>query len=171
MNCAGIVHVQLLHEYSQEQWDRLMGVNVKSIFFSIKHGLAHLRKNPRSYMVNIGSISSFVGQASTPAYTASKYAVLGLSRSIALDYAALGLRCNCVCPGITDTPMLREHLNKTPDPGATLAKRVRRVPLGAALKPMEIARAVLYLSCEDSAGVTGTSLVVDGGYLAAAEWE
>ncbi len=171
VNCAGIVHVQLLHEYSQEQWDRLMGVNVKSIFFSIKHGLAHLRKNPRSYMVNIGSISSFVGQASTPAYTASKYAVLGLSRSIALDYAALGLRCNCVCPGITDTPMLREHLNKTPDPEATLAKRVRRVPLGAALKAMEIARAVLYLSCEDSAGVTGTSLVVDGGYLAAAEWE
>ncbi len=171
VNCAGIVHVQLLHEYSQEQWDRLMGVNVKSIFFSIKHGLAHLRKNPRSYMVNIGSISSFVGQASTPAYTASKYAVLGLSRSIALDYAALGLRCNCVCPGITDTPMLREHLNKTPEPEATLAKRVRRVPLGAALKPMEIARAVLYLSCEDSAGVTGTALVVDGGYLAAAEWE
>jgi len=171
VNCAGIVHVQLLHGYSQEQWDRLMGVNVKSIFFSIKHGLAHLRKNPRSYMVNIGSISSFVGQASTPAYTASKYAVLGLSRSIALDYAALGLRCNCVCPGITDTPMLREHLNKTPDPKATLSKRVRRVPLGAALKPMEIARAVLYLSCEDSAGVTGTSLVVDGGYLAAAEWE
>jgi NAD(P)-dependent dehydrogenase (short-subunit alcohol dehydrogenase family) len=171
VNCAGIVHVQLLHEYSQEQWDRLMGVNVKSIFFSIKHGLAHLRKNPRSYMVNVGSISSFVGQASTPAYTASKYAVLGLSRSIALDYAALGLRCNCVCPGITDTPMLREHLNKTPDPEATLAKRVRRVPRGAALKPMEIARAVLYLSCEDSAGVTGTSLIVDGGYLAAAEWE
>jgi NAD(P)-dependent dehydrogenase (short-subunit alcohol dehydrogenase family) len=171
VNCAGIVHVQLLHEYSQEQWDRLMGVNVKSIFFSIKHGLAHLRKNPRSYMVNIGSISSFVGQASTPAYTASKYAVLGLSRSLALDYAALGLRCNCVCPGITDTPMLREHLNKTPDPEATLSKRVRRIPLGAALKPMEIARAVLYLSCEDSAGVTGTSLVVDGGYLAAAEWE
>jgi NAD(P)-dependent dehydrogenase (short-subunit alcohol dehydrogenase family) len=97
--------------------------------------------------------------------------VLGLSRSIALDYAALGLRCNCVCPGITDTPMLREHLNKTPDPKATLSKRVRRVPLGAALKPMEIARAVLYLSCEDSAGVTGTSLVVDGGYLAAAEWQ
>ena len=69
----------------------------------------YLRRNPRSYVVNVGSISSFVGQASTPAYTASKAAVLGLSRSIALDYAALGLRCNCVCPGITDTPMLREH--------------------------------------------------------------
>ena len=84
-------------------------------------------------MVNVGSISSFVGQASTPAYTASKFAVLGLSRSIALDYAAVGLRCNCVCPGITDTPMLREHLDKTADPEATLASAAppRAVAVGA----------------------------------------
>ena len=72
VNCAGIVHVGPLHEYDEAEWDRLMGVNLKSIFFSVKHGLPHLRRNPRSYVVNIGSISSFVGQASTPAYTASK---------------------------------------------------------------------------------------------------
>ena len=89
--------------------------------------------SPRSYVVNVGSISSFVGQAATPAYTASKSAVLGLSRSIALDYAAIGLRCNCVCPGITDTPMLREHLDKTPDPEATLANRAP--PRPAAVGP------------------------------------
>jgi NAD(P)-dependent dehydrogenase (short-subunit alcohol dehydrogenase family) len=87
-----------------------------------------------------------------------------------LDYVADGLRCNCVCPGITDTPMLREHLNKMPDAEATLATRLRRVPIGIPLIPDDIAKAVLYLSCEDSAGVTGTSLAVDGGYLAAAEW-
>jgi NAD(P)-dependent dehydrogenase (short-subunit alcohol dehydrogenase family) len=171
VNCAGLVHVKLLHEYEEADWDRLMGVNLKSIFFSVKHGLQYLRRRPPSYIVNIGSISSFVGQAATPAYTASKSAVLGLTRSIALDYAALGLRCNCVCPGITDTPMLREHLNKTPDPDATLSERLRRVPMRLPLQPHEIARSVLYLSCEDSAGVTGTSLVVDGGYLAAAEWD
>src|SRR5882672_11223253 len=143
-----------------------MAINVKSIYLSIKYGLAHLKRSSRSYVVNIGSISSYVGQGGTPAYTASKGAVLMLSKSIALDYAADGLRCNCVCPGITDTPMLREHLNKTANAEATLAKRLRRVPLGKALQPSEIARAVLYFSCEDSAGVTGTSLVVDGGYLA-----
>jgi NAD(P)-dependent dehydrogenase (short-subunit alcohol dehydrogenase family) len=170
VNCAGLVHVKLLHEYEQAEWDRLMGVNLKSIFFSVKHGLQYLRCHAPSYVVNVGSISSFVGQAATPAYTASKAAVLGLTRSIALDYAALGLRCNCVCPGITDTPMLREHLNKTSDPEATLSERLRRVPMRSALQPADIANAVLYLSCEDSAGVTGTSLVVDGGYLAAAEW-
>jgi NAD(P)-dependent dehydrogenase (short-subunit alcohol dehydrogenase family) len=67
--------------------------------------------------------------------------------------------------------MLREHLNKTPAPDATLAARVRRVPIGVALTPADVAKAALYLSCEDSAGVTGTSLVVDGGYLTAAEWQ
>ena len=171
VNCAGIVEVKLLHELEVADWDRLMDINVKSIFLSIKHGIAHLKRNSRGYVVNIGSISSFVGQGSTPAYTASKGAVLSLSQSIALDYAADGVRCNCVCPGITDTPMLREHLNKTPYPDATLVERLRRVPIGVPLMPDDIAKAVLYFSCEDSAGVTGTSLVVDGGYLAAAEWE
>jgi NAD(P)-dependent dehydrogenase (short-subunit alcohol dehydrogenase family) len=171
VNCAGIVHVKLLHELDVADWDRMMDINVKSIFLSLKHGVAHLKKNPRSYVVNFGSVGSFVGQASTPAYTTSKGAVLSLTRSIALDYAKDGLRCNCVCPGITDTPMLREHLNATADPEATLAARLRRVPMGVRLMPADVAKAVLYFSCEDSAGVTGTSLVVDAGYLTAAEWE
>ncbi len=171
VNCAGIVQVKLLDELAEADWDRLMAINVKSIYLSIKYGLPYLKQHARSYVVNIGSISSYVGQSGTPAYTASKGAVLMLSKSIALDYAADGLRCNCICPGITDTPMLREHLNKTIDPDATLAARVRRVPTGMPLQPADIAKAALYLSCEDSAGVTGTSLVVDGGYLAAAEWQ
>lgn len=171
VNCAGVVHVAPLEHYSGQQWDELMAVNVKSIFLAVKHALGELRKNRRSYVVSIGSVSSFVGQAGTPAYTASKGAVLQLSRSIALDYAADGLRSNCICPGITDTPMLRFHLSQATDPEAQLAERLRRVPLGVAMQPRDIAKAALYLSCEDSSGVTGTSLVVDGGYLAAAEWE
>jgi NAD(P)-dependent dehydrogenase (short-subunit alcohol dehydrogenase family) len=145
---------------------------VKSIFFSVKHGIAHLRRNAPhySYVVNIGSISSFVGQANTPSYTTSKGAVLQLTKSIALDYAADRVRCNCICPGITDTPLFRYHVNNTPNPAETLAKRLARVPLGLALTPTDIARAALYFSCEDSAGITGTSLIVDAGYLAAAEW-
>ncbi|MEO2036806.1 MAG: SDR family NAD(P)-dependent oxidoreductase [Planctomycetaceae bacterium] len=171
VNCAGMVHVGLLHEYSETDWDRLMGVNVKSIFFSLKHALPHLRRNECSYMVNVGSVSSHVGQRLTPAYTTSKGAVRSLTQSIALDYAATGLRCNSVDPGITDTPMLRKHLNTTPDPDETLRQRVRRVPMNRAMQPDDVAHTVLYLSCEDSAGVNGTSIVVDGGYLAAAEWD
>jgi NAD(P)-dependent dehydrogenase (short-subunit alcohol dehydrogenase family) len=171
INCAGIVHVKLLHELEERDWNRVMDVNLKSIFLSTKHAMPHLRKQQRSYIVNVASISSFVGQAGTPAYTTSKFGVVGLTKSIALDYAVDGVRCNCVCPGITDTPMLREHLNKTPDPDATLAARLRRVPTGVPLSPGDIAKSVLYFSCEDSVGVTGTSLIIDGGHLAAAEFE
>ncbi|MCX6874790.1 MAG: SDR family NAD(P)-dependent oxidoreductase [Verrucomicrobia bacterium] len=170
VNNAGIVDVRMLHDYTVELWDHVMDVNVKSMFLAFKHAFPHLRKNRRSYVVNVGSISSFVGQCGTPVYTASKGAVLQLSRSIALDYARYGIRCNCVCPGITDTPMLRRHLNAMPDPEAHLAGRLNRVPLNEVLTPEVVAKSILYLCCEDSAGITGTSLTVDAGYLAAAEW-
>src|SRR5437870_9168898 len=171
INNAGIVHVKLLHEYTEREWDRVMDVNVKSMFFALKHALPHLRRAGRSWIVNVGSISSFVGQALTPVYTTSKHAIVGLTKSIALDYAADGIRCNCVCPGITDTPMLREHLNAQPDPEAALAARLRRVPMGIPLTPDDVAKTILFLSCDDSSGVTGTTLVIDAGYLTAAEWE
>lgn len=171
VNNAGIVDIRMLHEYTAAQWDRVMAVNVKSIFFAFKHAWPHLRKNRRSYVVNIGSISSFVGQSMTPVYTASKGAVLQLSRSIALDYARYGLRCNCVCPGITLTPMLQQHLDTTPDPAEHLRARLNRVPLNVALTARDVAKSILYFACEDSAGITGTSLVVDAGYLSAAEWD
>jgi NAD(P)-dependent dehydrogenase (short-subunit alcohol dehydrogenase family) len=171
VNNAGMVQVKPLHECTDADWELVMGVNVKSMFLATRYALPHLRRNRRGYIVNVGSISSFVGQARTPIYTTSKHAVLGLTRSIALDYAADGIRCNCVCPGITDTPMLREHLNATPDPDATLAGRLRRVAMGVALTPGDVAKSILYFSCEDSSGITGTSLTVDCGYLAAAEWE
>jgi NAD(P)-dependent dehydrogenase (short-subunit alcohol dehydrogenase family) len=171
INCAGIVQVKQLHELEVSEWDRLMDINLKSIFLSTKHAIPHLRKNQRSYIVNIGSIGSFISQSSTPAYIASKGGVLMLSKSIALDYAADGVRCNCICPGITDTPMFREHMDKAPDPEAAIAARLRRVPMGVSLSPHDIAKSALYFSCEDSAGVTGTSLIIDCGYLAAAEWD
>ena len=171
VNNAGIVQIKLLHESSEADWDHVMAVNLKSMFFTIKHALPLFGRQHRSWVVNLGSISSFVGQASTPAYTTSKAAVLGLTRSVALDYASIGLRCNCVCPGITDTPMLREHLEKSPDPDALLQARLQRVAMGIPLTPHDIARSILYLACDDSAGITGTSIVIDGGYLAAAEWQ
>src|SRR5205085_2862605 len=161
VNNAGMVHVKPLHKYTEREWDHVMDVNVKSMFFATKHGIPHLRRSRRGYIVNVGSISSFVGQALTPVYTTTKHAVVGLTKSIALDYAADGIRCNSVCPGITDTPMLREHLNMNADPKAALRNRLRRVPIGVALTPKDIAKAVLYFSCEDSAGITGTSLTVD----------
>jgi NAD(P)-dependent dehydrogenase (short-subunit alcohol dehydrogenase family) len=171
INNAGTVQVKALHEYTEEDWDYLMDLNVKSMFLAFKYAFSHLSQNDKSYVVNIGSISSFVGQNSTPVYTTSKGAVLQLSRSIGLDYARYGIRSNCVCPGITDTPLLRYHLNQDPDPEGHLEQRLRRVPMGRALTIEDVAKSILFFSCEDSAGVTATSLIVDGGYLAAAEWD
>ena len=171
VNSAGVVHVAPLHEYPEDDWDALFGVNLKSVYLATKFALPHLRRSPRSWIVNVGSIGSFTAQALTPAYNTSKAAVLQLTKAIAADYAADGVRCNCVCPGITDTPMLRYHLSKAADPDGLLARRLRRSPTGVVLRSEDIARAILYLSCDDSVGITGTSLVVDGGYLAVSEWE
>jgi len=170
VNNAGIVLVKPLQETTVEEWDRVMDVNVKSIFLTSKHFLAQIRRSPGGTIVNIGSVSSFVGQKHTPAYVASKGAVALLSKTLALDFAEFGIRVNCVCPGITDTPMFRQHLSRTADPDRTLRERCNRVPLGRMLSGTDIANAVLYLSGPESAGITGTTLVVDAGYLAAAEW-
>lgn len=167
VNNAAVNIVRALHEYSSEEWDWQMGINLKAIFLSFKYAYPYLIKNECSYVVNIGSISSFVGQAKTPGYIASKGAVLMLTKSIAVDYAAEGIRCNVVCPGITDTPMLREHMGDD----NLLQERLHRVPGGLILSPLDIAKTVAYLSCDDSNGVTGTSIVIDGGYLATAEWK
>lgn len=167
INNAAVNIVRSLHEYTSEEWDWQMGINLKAIFLSFKYAYPYLKQQQSSCIVNMGSVSSFVGQARTPGYIASKGAVLMLTKSIAIDYAADGIRCNAVCPGITDTPMLREHMS---DNGA-LQERLNRVPTGRILSPLDIARTVAYLSCDDSIGVTGTSILVDGGYLATAEWK
>ncbi|HEY6991039.1 MAG TPA: SDR family NAD(P)-dependent oxidoreductase [Bryobacteraceae bacterium] len=170
INNAGIVLVKGIEECTAEEWDRVLAVNLRSVFLLAKYALPWLRRSSQPSIVNIGSISSFIGQQGTPAYVASKGGVLLLSKALALDLARDGIRVNCVCPGITDTPMFRFHVNTTPDPENTLRQRLNRVPLRRALDPREIANSVLYLAGPDSSGVTGTSIVVDAGYTAAAEF-
>jgi len=171
VNNAANILVKMLHETTDQEWDEIMNLNVKSMFYSFKYAFDHLIKNKRSYVVNVGSINSFIGNDKVPVYTASKGAVLQLSRSIGLDYAKYGIRCNCICPGITDTPMLKYHMNQDGCFEENLKKRIKRVPLGNVLSIYDVARSILFFSCEDSAGVTATSLVVDGGLLGAGEWD
>jgi NAD(P)-dependent dehydrogenase (short-subunit alcohol dehydrogenase family) len=170
VNNAGIVLVKAIEDCTVEEWDQVMAVNVRSIFLTAKHGLPWLRRSGSSTIVNIGSVSSFVGQANTPAYVASKGAVAILSKTMALDFAKFGIRVNCVCPGITDTPMLRSHIARSGDAEKTIRDRLNRVPLARMLSGDDIASAAVYLSSTESAGITGATLLVDAGYLAAAEW-
>lgn len=170
VNNAGMVLVKGIEECTVEEWDRVLNVNLRSVFLITKYALPSLRASPKPTIVNVGSVSSFVAQTGTPAYVASKGGVLMLSKALALDLAPDRIRVNCVCPGITDTPMFRLHVNTTADPERTLRERFSRIPLGHSLSPLEIANAILYLSGDHSSGITGTSLVVDAGYTAAAEW-
>jgi len=171
INNAGIVLVKPLEECTEVEWDRVMAVNVKSIFLAVKHALPALKAAEGATIVNMASVSSFVGQGNTPSYVASKGAVMMLTKALALDYAQYGIRVNCICPGITDTPLFRYHVSKSADPEDTLRSRAARVPLGRFLTPLDIAKAALYLSTEDSSGITGIAHLVDAGYLAAAEWD
>jgi len=170
VNNAGIVVVKPIEDTSAGEWDEVMNVNVKSVFLMTKHLLPALKAAPAASIVNLGSVSSFVGQKHTPAYVASKGAVAMLSKALALDLSGYGIRVNCVCPGITDTPMLRFHAGKSGDAEATIRARLGRVPLARVLTPEDIANAILFLCSAEASGITGTTLLVDGGYLATAEW-
>lgn len=169
-NNAGILLVKTIDEMTGEEWDRVMSVNVKSAFLVSKHAVPHMRRIGKGAILNTGSIASFTGQVGTPVYSASKGAIALLTQSLALDLARDGIRVNCICPGITDTPMLREHLGHGEEGEARIRARLSRVPLGKILSPEDVARAAVYLVSDDSEGVTGVLHVVDGGLIAASEY-
>lgn len=170
-NNAGVVLVKPLEEMTGGEWDRVMAINVKAAFLAIKHTVPHMRRNGGGIILNTGSIASFTGQLGTPVYSASKGAIALLTKSLALDYGRDRIRVNCICPGITDTPMLREHLGQGDEGEARIRTRLSRVPLGKILSPEDVARAALYLVSDDSLGISGVLHVVDGGLLAAAEYD
>jgi NAD(P)-dependent dehydrogenase (short-subunit alcohol dehydrogenase family) len=170
-NNAGVVLVKSLEEMTSEEWDRVMSVNVKAAFLAIKHTVPHMRKSGGGSILNTGSIASFTGQLGTPVYSASKGAIALLTKSLALDFGRDRIRVNCICPGITDTPMLREHLGHGAEGEARIRARLSRVPSGQILSPEDVAHAALYLVSDDSIGITGILHVVDGGLLAAAEYD
>jgi NAD(P)-dependent dehydrogenase (short-subunit alcohol dehydrogenase family) len=169
-NNAGVLLVKPIEEMSEEEWDRVMAVNVKATFFTTKHVVPYMRRTGKGAILNTGSIASFTGQVGTPVYSASKGAIALLTKSLALDLGRDHIRVNCICPGITDTPMLREHLGHGDEGEARIRARLARVPTGRILSPEDVARAAVYLVSDDSEGVTGILHVIDGGLIAASEY-
>ncbi len=161
--CAGVIRRATVLETSEADWDRLMAVNAKSVFLVSRHAIPAMRASGGGAIVTVASAWGLVGGRRAAAYCASKGAVVQLTRAMAVDHAADGIRVNCVCPGDTDTPMLRTEARELGEPvDAFLAGAARR-PLGRVGRPDEIARAVLFLASDESSFVTGTTLVVDGG--------
>ena len=164
---AGIGVWKTVPETTDEEWERIVGVNLKGTFLVGKHGIPELVRAGGGTMVVTASVSSFVASRKWAAYCATKGAVLMLARSMALDHAAEGVRVNCVCPGSVDTPLQTEDLRRR-DAAFDEAKREDEAahPLGRFATPDEVARSALFLSCDDSSFTTGSALVVDGGLTA-----
>lgn len=169
-NNAGMLLVKSIVDMTEEEWDRVMAVNVKSAFLASKHVIPHMKPMGKGVILNTGSIASFTGQMGTPVYSASKGAIALLTKSLALDLGRDGIRVNCLCPGITDTAMLREHLGHGIEGESRIRERLARVPLGKILSPDDIARAAVYLVSDESEGISGILHVVDGGLIAASEY-
>lgn len=165
-NNAGMFLVKYLEDMAEEEWDRILGVNLKSIFLGVKYAVPHMKAQRSGVILNTASTGSFIGQHRTPAYIASKGGVAMLTKTLALDYAEYGIRVNCICPGAVNTPMLRQHFSTSPDPVRAAEVEQRLIPLKRFLDPEEIAEAALYLCSDRSRGVTGAAMPVDGGSLA-----
>jgi NAD(P)-dependent dehydrogenase (short-subunit alcohol dehydrogenase family) len=168
VNNAGVHFVKDITEMTVDEWDRLMDVNLKSMFLCCKHVIPHMLERRKGSIVNLASISSFIGQemsgASTFAYNITKAGALQLTKSLATRYASDGIRVNCVCPGNVETNILKRPTQA--EVAEFWRDASRAEPVGRNAQPEEIANAILFLASDESSFVTGTPLIVDGGYLA-----
>jgi NAD(P)-dependent dehydrogenase (short-subunit alcohol dehydrogenase family) len=165
---AGVNVFKNIVDTTEEEWDRVIDVNLKGCFLVAKHSIPELIRAGGGTIVFTGSVNSFVGDPGAPVYCASKGGILMLARAIALEYADQRIRVNCLCPGSTDTPFQEAALRAISATEAEYDKLVRQeeaaIPLGRYATPAEVAKAAVFLSCEDSSFVTGSALMVDGGY-------
>ena len=167
VNNAGILGEGRLHETTNELWDDLVATHLTGTFWGCKHAIAAMRESGRGgAIVNIGSILSFTGDGYLAAYTAMKSGVLGLTKAIAIDYAADGIRCNCVCPGDMETPMIQQYFDGTENAAAAREEMEQAYPGKRIAHPREVATAVIYLLSDEASFVNGAPLLVDGGLTA-----
>jgi NAD(P)-dependent dehydrogenase (short-subunit alcohol dehydrogenase family) len=153
-------------ETTEEEWERLHRVNLKGTFLCCKHVIPVMQKQHSGSIVICSSGHAFVTYPSSSAYAASKGGLLAFMRGVALDYAADGIRVNCVIPGATDSPLLWNYIRGCPDPKAEEKRILDGIPLGRFASTEDIAKAVRFLASSDAAYITGTWLAVDGGLLA-----
>ena len=165
-NNAGIIRRATVLDLAEEDWDRVMGVNVKSIFLMSRYTIPHMVKAGGGSIINTASGWGITGGARAAVYCASKGAVVLLTKAMAVDHGPQNIRVNCICPGDTDTAMLRSEADQLGENTDRFLAAAARRPLGRVGTPEEIAQAALYLASDASSFVTGTALVVDGGGLA-----
>lgn len=162
-----------VEELSEDEWDAQIDYNLKSVYLSCKYAMPHLKLRPGSAIVNVSSVAALRMMRARPhsAYSAAKFGLIALSRSIAIQNAPAGVRCNTVIPGLMHTPVVEHRLVKQlglENAQELIANRDAQIPLGKAGTGWDIAHAVLFLVSDEACHITGTELLVDGGYTAAA---
>ena len=167
VNSAGIQRYGTAESTPVEVWDEVLDVNVRAMFLTVKHAVPLMRRNGGGTIVNVASAQATASQRNVVAYTASKGAIVAMTRAMAVDYAPEGIRVNSLSPGSIDTPMLRQSAREAGDEDTVLAQWGANHPLGRVGTPAEVADAILFLASPLSGFVTGTELRVDGGLLAA----
>jgi 2-keto-3-deoxy-L-fuconate dehydrogenase len=164
-NCAGMVANGTVLECSEEQWEKSFDLNVTSMFRMVRAVLPQMLERRRGSIINMSSVASSIkGVANRCAYSATKAAVIGFTKSVAADFVTSGIRCNAICPGTVETPSLHERLKSTGDYQRSLDAFIGRQPMGRLGKAQEIAALALYLASDDSAFTTGQCHIIDGGW-------
>ncbi|WP_328513335.1 SDR family oxidoreductase [Streptomyces mirabilis] len=163
VNNAGIGAIGSIEDNPDEQWHRVLDVNLLGVVRATRAALPYLRRSAHASVVNLGSIVTTTGLPQRALYSASKGAVLSLTLAMAADHVREGIRVNCVNPGTVDTPWVGRLLDAAPDPAAERAALSARQPIGRLITAEEVAAAIIYLASPAAASVTGTALAVDGG--------
>lgn len=163
--CAGIVSFGNVVTLTEEEWDNVIDTNLKSMFLCTKYVIPHMISQGGGSIVNMSSVSGLVTGPDEAAYDASKAGIIMLTKAIAVDFGLKGIRANCICPASTDTPFLRRYAELTPDPQKFLDETAKmNVAIRRLITPEEVANLALYLASDESSAVTGTSIIIDGGY-------
>jgi len=166
VNNAGIGHVGSLLQTSGADMDRLYAVNVRGMFNVTKAFLPRMIERGSGNVINLASIGGVVAVRDRLAYCTTKFAVVGFTKSVALDHATQGIRCNCICPGRVETPFVAARLKEYPNPEKAYQEMAATQAIGRMGKPEEIAHAAVYLASDESAFVTGAAFLIDGGWSA-----
>jgi NAD(P)-dependent dehydrogenase (short-subunit alcohol dehydrogenase family) len=166
VNNAGLIRRATVLDTTEEEWDRVMAVNVKSIFLFSKYAVPVMAQAGGGVIINTASGWGLIGGRRAVSYCASKGAVVNMTRALALDHGEQNIRVNCICPGDTDTPMLRDEARQLGEADERFLEEAAQRPLRRVGRPEDIAQAALYLASDGASFVTGAALVVDGGGLA-----
>lgn len=162
VNNAGVLHYGTVTETSEQDWDRVLSINLKSAFLCARCAVPSMLRRGNGVVINLASVQSLLSQHGVAPYTTSKTAMLGLTRSIAIDYAPT-VRCVAVCPGTVDTPMLHWALKQSPDPDDVLDEVRHMHPMGRVATPAEVAKLILFLASDRAGFITGGYIRIDGG--------